>query len=411
MTSAAATRDAAIDSLRGAAIAVVLLLHFALAFGLSDSLLGDLFGRPFVKALVISGNYGVTVFFVVSGFLITSGLLARHGELSRIDLKQFYVARSGRILPPLLLALAIIVPLGLAGVPFFDNSDGGTARPTSFWWLAAGSVLTFWHNQLMQSVGYFNYCLNVYWSLSVEEVFYLAFPPLCLLLRRDAWIAVACLLLVAIGPWYRAQHVDNEVAYLYAYPACFDAIALGCLCALVCRRSSISRAWARVAAPASAIAMVVVYFVGFAKHPVFGFSAMALSTALFIWATRGPVVGDRLQAGLAVATVPLRWLGRHSYELYLFHVIVLAGMRQFLDKATLDRDHRVPWLLAFLLASALVAALVSRCLAEPINRRWRARWQASTHGLTPVHLPRFPEPAPAPAAEPDRRAARAASGR
>lgn len=373
MNSRPPRRDAAIDSLRGVAIALVLLLHFALAFGLSDSLLGDLFGRPFTKALVISGNYGVTVFFVVSGYLITTGLLDRHGTLSRIDLRQFYVARSGRILPPLLLALAVIVPLGLAGVPFFGNSDGA-ARPASFWLPAVGSVLTFWHNQLMQSAGYFNYCLNVYWSLSVEEVFYLAFPLLCLLLRREGLIAAACLLLVALGPWFRAQHTDNEIAYLYAYPACFDAIAFGCLCALVCRRWRMSASWARACAPAAAAAMAAVYLVGFAQHPVFGFSAMASSTALFIWATRQPVFGTRLLQALAAATTPLRWLGRHSYELYLFHVIVLAGLRQFFDRATLDRDHRVPLLLAFVLASSLVAFLVSRQFAEPINRRWRARW-------------------------------------
>ena len=371
-------RDAAIDSLRGIAITLVLLLHFALAFGVSDSVIGDLFGRPFTKALVISGNYGVTVFFVVSGFLITTGLLARHGELSRLSLKQFYVARSGRILPPLLLALAIIVPLGLAGLPFFDNSDGDASRSASFWWPAVGSVLTFWHNQLMQSAGYFKYCLNVYWSLSVEEVFYLVFPLLCLLLRREALIAAACLLLVALGPVFRAQHSDNEVAYLYAYPACFDAIAFGCLCALVCRRWTLPARTARLLAPVAAALMAAVYFIGFDEHRVFGFTAMALSAALFIWATRGPALafGANLRRALVVATTPLRWLGRHSYELYLFHVIVLAGMRQFVSRESLHHDQRAPLLLAFVLTSALLAALVSRHFAEPINRRWRLRWQA-----------------------------------
>ncbi|MFO1338147.1 MAG: acyltransferase [Burkholderiaceae bacterium] len=371
-------RDAPIDSLRGAAISLVLLLHFALAFGVSDSAIGDLFGRPFTGALVRSGNYGVTIFFVVSGYLITSGLLARHGTLQRLDLKRFYVARSGRILPPLALALGVIVPLGLAGLPFFDNSDGGASRPASFWWPAVGSVLTFWHNQLMQSEGYFNYCLNVYWSLSVEEVFYLVFPLLCLALRREGLVAGACLLLVAVGPWFRAAHADNEVAYLYAYPACFDAIALGCLCALACRRGVLPAAWARVLAPLALVAMVGVYFVGFAAHPVVGFSAMALATALFIAATRAPAAafGAGLCRALRSATGPLRWLGRHSYELYLFHVIVLAAMRQFLSRESLHHDQRAPLLLAFVLTSAGVAWLVSQRFAEPINHRWRQRWRA-----------------------------------
>lgn len=237
-------------------------------------------------------------------------------------------------------------------------------------------MLTFWHNQLMQSAGYFNYCLNVYWSLSVEEVFYLAFPLLCLLLRREALIAAACLLLVALGPVFRAQHSDNEVAYLYAYPACFDAIAFGCLCALVCRRWTLPLRWAQVLAPLAAASMVAVYFIGFAKYPVFGFTAMALSAALFIWATREPFIAAGLRHGLTAATTPLRWLGRHSYELYLFHVIVLAGMRQFVSRESLHHDHRAPLLLAFVLTSALLAAFISRHFAEPINRRWRQRWQA-----------------------------------
>ena len=176
-------RDAAIDSLRGVAILLVLLLHFSLAFGITDSALGDWLGRPALRTLVRSGNFGVTLFFVVSGYLITTGLLVRHGELARLELRSFYVRRAGRILPPLLLALGVIVPLGLAGLPHFDNSDGGVSRPASFWWPAVGSVLGFWHNQLMQHEGYFNYCLNVYWSLSVEEVFYLGFP----LLYRDSY--------------------------------------------------------------------------------------------------------------------------------------------------------------------------------------------------------------------------------
>lgn len=386
MTSPA-ERDPVIDTLRGVAIGVVLLLHFALAFGLSDSLLGDVLGRPFVGALVRNGNYGVTLFFVVSGFLITSRLLERHGRLQDVDLRRFYGERAARIAPPLLLALLVIVPLGLAGVRGFDNSDGGVVRPLAFWWPVVGSVLSFWHNQLMQSEGYFNYCLNIYWSLSVEEMFYLVFPLLCVGLKRPGWLVAVCLLAVLIGPLYRAAHADDEVAYLYAYAACFDAIAVGVLCALAARRWPAGIRLARWVAPASGALLVAIYGVGFAEHPVAGFSALAAAAAVLIWASR-PLVAPRRDGAAAdtrvaawrdralAVTAPLRWWGRHSYELYLFHIVLLAGLRLVWTRQTIGHDARLPLLLAFLAASSLLAAGVARGVSDPLNRRCRAWLQA-----------------------------------
>jgi peptidoglycan/LPS O-acetylase OafA/YrhL len=385
--SSPAERDPVIDTLRGVAIGVVLLLHFALAFGLSDSLLGDVLGRPFVGALVRNGNYGVTLFFVVSGFLITDRLLQRHGRLQDIDLRRFYAERVSRIAPPLVLALLIIVPLGLAGVRGFDNSDGGVVRPLAFWWSAVGSVLSFWHNQLMQSEGYFNYCLNIYWSLSVEEMFYLVFPLLCVSLKRPAWLVAVCLLAVLLGPLYRAAHADDELAYLYAYAACFDAIATGVLCALACRRWPAGMRTGRWVTPLASVLLVAVYLVGFAGHPVAGFSALAAVAAVLIWSSRPLVAAHPLPVtadGWAAAwrdraraiTAPLRWWGRHSYEMYLFHIVLLAGLRLVWTRQTISHDARLPLLLAFLAASSLLAAGVARGLADPLNRRCRTWLQA-----------------------------------
>ncbi len=179
-----ASRNLRIDFLRGIAILGVLMLHFSLAYGLKDSPLGTLLPRWLLTGLFRNGNYGVTIFFVISGYLITSNSLQRWGQLHHIDLKSFYLLRFARIMPSLVLALAIIVTLGCLNLPFFSNSDDGHNFPASYFVIAAGSVLSFWHNVLMQSTGYFNYCLNIYWSLSVEEVFYLAMPLLCLSLRR-----------------------------------------------------------------------------------------------------------------------------------------------------------------------------------------------------------------------------------
>ena len=94
------------------------------------------------------------------------GILLRWGSLRGIEVSSFYWMRAARILPSLMLALAIIVLLGLLDVPFFNNGDARPPLPASYFGVALLSILTFWHNVLMQSAGYFNYCLNVYWSLS-----------------------------------------------------------------------------------------------------------------------------------------------------------------------------------------------------------------------------------------------------
>ncbi|MEO7579174.1 MAG: acyltransferase, partial [Massilia sp.] len=307
--------------------------------------------------------------FVISGFLITSTAIARWGSLSNIELGAFYCYRAARILPSLLLALSIIVALGSLDVPFFNNADGNVARPASYFLIAIASVLGFWHNVLMASAGYFNYCLNVYWSLSVEEMFYLLMPLVAALARRTA-LLVACAGAVAAGPLYRATHSDNELLFLYAYPACFDAIAIGCLTALLAPRlpRRLVAEHGRALRLFGAAALAVVYLRGIAGHEIFGFTLVALASAVYLLGAADPRQGG-VSGGQPGAW--LRWAGRHSYELYLFHILVLALMRNVLSREELSYGARLPWLLLFLGLSALVAALVARYVGDPANAALR----------------------------------------
>jgi len=361
-----ATRSARIDFLRGVAIFAVLLLHFSLTYQLVDSPLSLILPAALLRAAVTNGNYGVTMFFVISGFLITSNNLLRYGRLRSVDLRQFYAFRFSRIIPPLILALTVIVVPGLLGVPSFANGDGGNGPPPSFF-IAVLSVLTFWHNVLMEMVGYFNYCLNIYWSLSVEEVFYLTFPLACVLLKRNRYIVALCLAAIVFGPVYRGIHRDDELYFMYGYAACFDAIAFGCLAALLYGRFGIGRMAARFVRVVSAAGLAAGYFAGIDGHEVFGFSVVAFCTAsLLVNAFDGP--------GEGVRPAPTRivcWLGRHSYELYLFHIIVLAAMRDAVPKGTLAYGYKLPYFALFLLLSGLMAGAVSRYIAEPSNAALR----------------------------------------
>jgi len=369
LPSALHGRSAVIDVLRGVAITLVLLLHFSLTYRLSDSPLAGLVGKDGVRTLVNNGNYGVTMFFVVSGFLITSTALARYGRLGAIDRAEFLRYRAARILPSLLLVVAIIVALGLLGVPSFTNEiDHQPLPPIWFVW-GAGTVLTFTHNLLMQSAGYFNYCLNIYWSLSVEEVFYLGFPLLCVAARRDALVVGFAIALIVAGPVYRHTHADDELSFMYGYAACFDAIAFGVLTALLAARLEPPHG-AGVLALLSVGALAWAYLRGIGDHEAFGFTQVALAAAALLYFS---AAGAGRSFASARVLAPLRWAGRHSYELYLFHIVVLAILRDAVPRNQLGYAFKLPWLGVFIALSALVAAVVARCVSEPANSALRRR--------------------------------------
>jgi peptidoglycan/LPS O-acetylase OafA/YrhL len=314
-------RNRGIDVLRGLAILMVLLLHFSITYDAWDNgPLPALVGPVWASSILRWGNYGVTVFFVISGFLITSNTLERFGSARAIDVRAFYVRRFARIFPPLLLAVSIIVILGLLRVPSFIP-DG--AQPVTNLLLGAVSVLGFFHNILMQRLGYFDYALNIYWSLSVEEVFYLLFPIVCVTLRSDTLVGVACLVFIVAGPLYRASHSSNEIYYLYANLACFDAISFGCLTALLARRWRPSRLAAARFRAGGYLALASVWLQGFGgSHKVLGFTTISFSAAMIIIGSLENAAARRLTS---LSARPLRWLGRHSYELYLFHIIIFRA--------------------------------------------------------------------------------------
>jgi len=374
-------RSARVDLLRGTSIFAVLLLHFSLSYDLIDSPLSRILPKSVVARLVLNGNYGVTVFFAISGFLITANNLARYTRLGEVRLRDFYAYRFSRIIPPLILALSIISALALFGVPSFVNDDGGQKLSASFFAIGVLSVLTFWHNVLMQWAGYFNYCLNIYWSLSVEEVFYLGFPIACIVLKREKLIGALCAIFIVAGPAYRAVHRSDELYFEYGYLACFDAIAFGCMTALLYQTIRAHRLVGRATRCAAAIGLIAVYLLGIDHYEVFGFSMVALGASLLLT----NAFDDSIKQPKHLLTMAVCWLGRHSYELYLFHIIVLAGARNLVRPGTLPYAYKVPGFVVFVMLSALLAGVVARFYAEPLNGALRA-------GLSSVQRPRAAGP-------------------
>ena len=363
------TRNTWIDLLRGVSIILVLLHHFNIPYRLDDTALSQLFGWPAVHAMARNGNYGVTMFFVISGYLITSNAQIRWGTLSNINANVFYRLRVARIMPSLLLLLAAVNILAAMGLTLFQNHPEN-GPPVSFW-LVNFASLTFWMNILMATrVGWVNYALGILWSLSVEEVFYLSFPIACLL-KRTAFLVVFWSVFIVIGPIWRVLHQDNEAQFLYSYLASFDGIAIGCCTALLASHTTLHGRWMAPAGAFVALAMAVFYLVlPINVTNVYGVTLMALGTAFLLLLAHNrradvPVDRTRIFAMLA-------WFGRLSYELYLFHLIVLGLIRSAYPVESVAGNEKLVLLVVYLSCAALLAAIVSRAYSEPLNRAIRS---------------------------------------
>ncbi|WP_430392127.1 acyltransferase family protein [Dyella sp. 20L07] len=372
------SRNPYIDALRGAAIVLVMLLHFGLAYGFKLPL-PTVVPTAWVRAVMVSGNYGVSMFFVVSGFLITSNVLRRYGSLGDVDIKNFYRLRLFRLGPLLLLMLAIITALWAAGLPTFQNTHHKQPLPDWFQWLAIFSVLTFWHNVLIEIVGnWFNYAMNICWSLSVEEVFYLGFPLLIRFVRSGWMLLFVALIFIVAGPAYRWMHSDDENYFLYGYLACFDQISIGCLAAFLVpwiRRcgSGVRKAGAAL----SAFALAYFYLRGFSGHEAFGFTCVAVATACVLVCVADVDASKRFTR----LVLPLSWIGSRSYELYLFHLIVLGSLREIWPRSSIDFEMKLPLMGLFFLLSVIVATLAGVFVGNPLNRYFRRRYSNASNPM------------------------------
>ena len=205
------SRDYRIDLLRGLSILSVLLLHFHFAYNLIKSPIGRVLPEPYLVNLVRNGNYGVTVFFVISGYLITSTSLRRFGSFSGVSARVFYAFRFARIFPCLLLVLAIITALAMTGFELFRA--GKACAPVA---VRIGLCLRFGITNLWPDMDTTIIAWTILWSLSVsEEVFYLGFPTAVFVPEEDAMDCTLFGLWLSLpGPIYRGLNSHNEIKFL-----------------------------------------------------------------------------------------------------------------------------------------------------------------------------------------------------
>jgi peptidoglycan/LPS O-acetylase OafA/YrhL len=278
----------ALDGWRAIAVAMVVAHHAAAVAARS--------GAEFESSPFWNLSVGVDVFFAISGFLITARILDQWERTGSLNLCDFYVRRAFRILPAANCVLLITVMLGL---------NGST--------LDAISCLAFWRNYLPQNAGAWS--TGHFWSLSLEEQFYLFWPCLLLLFGRSRAPRVLFWSILAVCVWRSlVVLVWQSPGMMFRTDLRVDGLLWGCLAAFAFRRIRISGA----AFVTSVLAAVVIS--GWFRY---GGGLVILPAALAV-----AVTATAQRPGWIVSSVldwkPLAWVGRMSYSIYLWQQIFLV---------------------------------------------------------------------------------------
>ena len=358
-----------IDLLRGVSILFVLMNHVNMRLlgaavpytrGLPDQL---------VSSLVWNGQAGVQMFFVISGYLITSTSMRRWQTPDRLRIRDFYLLRFARIAPLMLAVLAVLSVLHLLGVPGYvvQAKTGGLGR-------ALLAALTFHINTLEATRGYLPAPWDILWSLSVEEIFYLFFPLVARWLPRRRLLLGMLAVLIGAGPFARARAFNpNPVWREYSYLGGMDAIAWGCVTAMLLQGRTPARAWQQAMGWSGAALLVFslcfslrAYAWGLGRNGL-SMTVLAMGTALVVAAA----ASSRWQAPMVLR--PVLVLGQRSYEIYLTHIVAVLALFAIFERA--GRPLRgVPVLFAaVIVAGALLGWAVAVLFAEPMNLAIRRR--------------------------------------
>jgi peptidoglycan/LPS O-acetylase OafA/YrhL len=340
-----------LDGLRALAIIGVMLHHFGVHPG----------------GWLDWGPVAPSVFFMLSGFLITGSLrrmMEREG-VDAWDLVGFHLRRLARLLP----ALYILLLVGwLAGLEEYREG----LVPHAF----------FASNIHMALAGEWAGSLSHLWSLSMQEQFYLLWPLLLLLPRRFLPAAIACVALLGIV--FRASCLHLEAPEMFRWlmlPGSLDAFAAGGLLALAIRakKSLLPAGWAVPTGLLAAGCWVVAR--GLRHLDGTGNLLVAFVDTFEVLAIGWLIVVLIQYPGNPLARVlasrPLAAVGRISYGLFIWHMLVASALAPHLDAIGLSANEALALrVVVFLAASFLIAALSWIAIEKPSNA-WAARFAAS----------------------------------
>ncbi len=295
------------------------------------------------------GGGGVRVFFTLSGFLITRILIRDESGLLADDLKRFYIRRTLRIFPLYYALIAYI-------------------------WLFGGLTHTIWFLSYLANVeaylsGSFDTTLGHFWTLSVEEQFYLCFPPLFWATPRRFRVGLILAMITGSVAFQVYAHSALRMPMAkWLTPYCVSDLAWGALAGIIELRTRPRRFQATALVGLGVGLLVVAWRLNEGRlgaNPrwqldlapsTYGIASACLVFGL--WRTTNPL----LVWPLSIA--PIAYLGRISYGLYAFHLPVLRGYLQ----VEVPYAFYIPQIYRQLIATIILAALSWRFFEGPINR-------------------------------------------
>jgi peptidoglycan/LPS O-acetylase OafA/YrhL len=359
-----------VDGLRAVAVICVVVYHIQM-------FIYD--GAPIAGYLSFSSGFlGVDIFFVLSGFLITTLLVCEWQSAGQISLKNFYMRRALRLLPALVVFLAVMIVYSRVLLPAPQWAE--TTRVAGF----AMLYVTNW--AFAAHVAAASDLTSHLWSLAVEEQFYLVWPPMLILLLKRSPIALisgtsALIVLIAI---YRTLLASSGVGFTHVYIGSdtrADSILIGCLFAALVSVSSLTKARVFKLSLRSvfigALLALTVYLAAPATAGLYtiGFSIFAFAVGLVLLrVTDGPSVLTRM-----LERRTLVWIGRLSYGIYLWHAFAIVVTTHF------DIPNGIRAALALPIAIAL-AAISFFCVERPFLKLKKHFAAVSTPAAAIVNL-------------------------
>lgn len=316
-----------IDCLRAVAVVAVLLSHWIPGFAW--------------------GMTGVYLFFVISGYVISRGLLNEKEKSGTISLTRFFARRALRIWPIYFLVISFVY----------------------FVWPGFKEGEVLWHvlfmsNMLFSIEGKFLFPIH-FWSLSVEQQFYLFWPFLILFFyKRISWLCAFAIIVSPLSRWYFFDQLNNIQAAAYALNSNLDCLAIGALLAIYERKiekTTLVRRVALVAGIASLALLAIIAFYSLAGNRVLTITLLPTATAgISVWLLAWL---PSASSGKKMLMNPfILYVGRISYGIYLYHLFI--GI--FLFETPVGKLPPILFATVASFITLLVAAASWRLIEQPL---------------------------------------------